>query len=715
MADVMRYQPLVDAPSLVSGTARSGMNFSRHNRGGSSGYNVRGVEGNRVAIDVDGMDLPDAVDRIAWAGRAGTTGTFSMGRDFLDPEVYGGVDIQSGTTGSRRSAGGIGGAVSFRPKSAADYLRGDKTSHFGLKAGYNSANRMWSEAVTAAGRSGAFDGLISYVRRDGHEARNNSPLGIRSKPERTTSNALLFKGDWHISAAHKLSLTADMLLRRHRAEYESSWLSPRMGTETSYSWQRGKTERQALQLTHLWTPAGAWFDQIETRIYGQYTLMDDTTDTVTNRSRTAFAERARNRNRSFGFASTLEKHWSGHRLRAGVSASRNANEHPLETTEPYHNSPADLQRPFPDTTTTRFGLSIEDAITLPVSGQRVVFTPGLRVDRVQSRLHNMINMVSPSMTLAQLNALYGTGTRSNTIITPSLGLTWYLQPEFAAYVQWRRSGRAPTSSERYGLWRSGIFRCNCIIVGDPALKVETSNTFDIGVKGTPMPGVRLNASVFHTQYKDFIGITRYPRARYPEMFGNAPSNLVSIFKAGNRDKAVIQGFELSTRLEHGTWTPAMRGIYSSFALGYSKGKSKSNYAGDRYVPLDTVQPAKFIAGLGYDAPGKAWGVNLLGTFVRGKQAQTTARNSYNNTGSDLTESTTQLIRVPGFGRFDLWGYWQINRNLRLDVGIQNLADKAYWLYSNARNYEAGSAADERRFQMATQPGRSFSVSLVATF
>ena len=154
-----------------------------------------------------------------------------------------------------RSAGGIGGAVSFRPKSAADYLRGDKTSYFGLKAGYNSANRMWSEAVTAAGRSGAFDGLISYVRRDGHEARNNSPLGIRSKPEKTTSNALLFKGDWHINAAHKLSLTADMLLRRHRAEYESSWLSPRMGTETSYSWQRDKTERQALQ-THPFVDTG---------------------------------------------------------------------------------------------------------------------------------------------------------------------------------------------------------------------------------------------------------------------------------------------------------------------------------------------------------------------------------------------------------------------------------------------------------------------------
>lgn len=93
MADVMRYQPLVEAPSLVSGMARSGMNNTRYNRGGASGYNVRGVEGNRVTIDIDGVELPDAVDRIAWTGQAASTGTFSMGRDFIDPEVYGGVDI----------------------------------------------------------------------------------------------------------------------------------------------------------------------------------------------------------------------------------------------------------------------------------------------------------------------------------------------------------------------------------------------------------------------------------------------------------------------------------------------------------------------------------------------------------------------------------------------------------------------------------------------
>ena len=716
MADVMRYQPLVEAPSLFFGTARSGLNNTRYNRGGTSGYNVRGVEGNRVAIDIDGVEMPDAVDRIAWTGQAASTGTFSMGRDFIDPEVYGGADIQLGTTGSRRTAGGIGGAVSFRPKSARDYLREGKTSYLGLKAGYASANRMWTEALTAAGRSGAFDGLISYVRRDGHEAKNNSPLGLRSEPEELTSNALLLKGDWRASAEHTLSLSADLLQRRNHSQYESSWLTSNLrGTENSFSWQKAKTARETLQLTHLWTPAGGWFSQLETRLYTQHTLMDDTTDTLTNISHTTFTERARNRNRSLGLASTLEKNWGNHRLRAGASAAFNANEHPLETTEAYHNSPTDLQRPFPDNTTLRLGLFAEDAIALRAGGQRLTLTPGLRIDRVQSKLRHLSNMVSPSMTLAQLRQLYGSGDSSNTIISPSLSLSWHLQPQFAAYAQWRRSGRAPTSSERYGLWRSGIYRCNCIVMGDASLKPETSNTFDIGVKGSPLPGWRLNGSLFYTQYKNFIGVTRYPRARYPGMFTNAPAHLVTIFKAGNRDEARIYGLELGTRLEHGTWAPALRGLYSSLALGYSKGESRSGYDGDKYVPLDTVQPAKLIAGIGYDAPGKTWGLSLLGTFVRGKQAQSTNRNRYSNTGGELTESTTELIRVPGFGRLDVSAYWQINARLRLDMGIQNLTNKSYWLYSNARNYDASSAADVRRFQLSAQPGRSFSATLTATF
>ncbi|WP_288923271.1 hypothetical protein [uncultured Ottowia sp.] len=53
-----------------------------------------------------------------------------------------------------------------------------------------------------------------------------------------------------------------------------------------------------------------------------------------------------------------------------------------------------MQRPFPDNTTTRLGVFAEDAITLRAGSQRLVLTPGLRIERVQSRLRHLANMGS---------------------------------------------------------------------------------------------------------------------------------------------------------------------------------------------------------------------------------------------------------------------------------------------------------------------------------
>src|SRR5256885_9442988 len=80
-------------------------------------------------MDVDGVEMPDATTR-PYVSRVGAN-TFGVGRDFIDPEMFSAVDILSGTTTARRAAGGIGGSVGFRTKSAEDYLVGGKTSYLG--------------------------------------------------------------------------------------------------------------------------------------------------------------------------------------------------------------------------------------------------------------------------------------------------------------------------------------------------------------------------------------------------------------------------------------------------------------------------------------------------------------------------------------------------------------------------------------------------------
>lgn len=701
MADVVRYQPLVSAPGTASGTSR---NRSSFDRSGTTGYNIRGIEGNRIGMDVDGVEMPDATTR-PYVSRVGAN-TFGVGRDFIDPEMFSGVDILSGTTTARRAAGGIGGSVGFRTKSAEDYLMGGKTSYLGGKIGHDTADRSWNESFTAAGRSGDLDGLIAYSRRDGHETRNHSAI-VNSYPDDWNSNALLLKGGLRINSAHRLVLSADLYRRKNDTSFHGWDTTNTSITESSR--QNSDTSRNTLQLQHLWTPAGAWVDQLDTRLYFQNTDTNDVTDTTTLATGAKVHNVSGNETRTWGFSSTGDKRIDRHRLSFGVNASTQDTERPWAV--------SGSMKPQPDTTTRRYGAFLQDEISFQAGGRRLALIPALRVDRVEIKTRDLDNFVSGVLTAADVEKIYG-GTRGNTILSPSLALVYDLTPTFSAYAQFKRSGRAPSAGEIFGSWNMASnynAAGQYALVGNPNLKEESSNAFDFGLKGSPTPGVTFNSSVFYTRYSDFIAYTRYLRAGRPDLFVNVPAHIGTIYQAENRDSAKIYGFEASARLDHGQWMPAARGLYSTWALGISRGTSKSYYAGDKDVPLDSVLPRKAIVGVGYDAPARQWGLNLTGTFVAGKQAVATNRDSYQNAGTGLTDSTTELFRVPGYAIFDLAGYWQVAKNVRLNAGIYNLGDKRYWDYSSTRSLQPGVARDRRDIELLSNPGRTFAVSMNVAF
>lgn len=702
IADVIRYQPLVEAPGTVQGATKGA---SRYDRGGTTGYNIRGIEGNRIGLDVDGIEMPDAIGRASLTNRA-QDGTFGMGRDFIDPEMYSSVEIQSGTTNAQRTAGGIGGAVSYRSKSPEDYVSVSKPWYAGAKLGYSQASSAWTQGVTAAGLWGDTSALVSYVRRDGKQTENNSDT-VASYPDNWNSDALLLKAQQKLGRDHKLELTADMYRRHSQSEFDN-WNATATAV-SGRSMQDARTSRNTVTLTHTWTPINGALDRLESRLFYQDTDMDDVTDTRTFAPRFSLGrDVSQNTTHQLGFSTVGDKRIANHQLKFGFNYSRTKNEHPFTSS-----IETSVYQPFPDTLTTRTGLFVEDTIDFQVAGKRLALVPGLRVDRVQPEIRNAASFDQPRLSEGQLQTLYGNAP-ANTIVSPSFAVLYEVAPQLTAYAQWKRGGRAPTNSEIFGYWHGG--GPTYALLGDKNLKKESSNAIDLGLKGSPTPGVSLNASVFYTRYKDFISYNRYTRAANPDRFTNVPRVLSILYQAANRDEATIYGTEIAARLDHGVWSPAVKGLYSTWAFGYSKGNAKSTYLGDRDMPLDSVQPAKAIVGVGYDAPEQRWGMNLTGTFVRGKQAVANNRLAHNNNpGASIENSKVSYYRVPGYARFDLSGYWRVSRNVRLNAGIYNLTDKKYSAYSSVRNLEPSSAQDRQQFELSSAPGRTFAINLNVDF
>lgn len=706
---IMRYEPLIGATGTSGGSSAGKSGFDRS---GYTGYNIRGLESNRVGLDVDGIPQPAATGR-SYVGRAGLN-TFGIGRDYIDPYMYGQVDIESGATSTSKANNAIGGAVSFMPKSADDYLTPYKSTYFGYQSDYDSSNRSWHNGITAAAGDETLRGVFVYSRRDGQETRNNSGT-IAAYPANWHSNAMLASGIWQPNDEHKLTGTVDYYDKTNHTHYDS-WDS-NQNTIWGTAQQQSNTRRWGVSLKDEWTPANAFVDSLSSRVFYQQTQAHD--NTYMPSSATAMERVYSDYDvDTWGFDTQLAKTLGRHELSGGLNGSISDTSRPFRQ-EPPASKYTVIMQPDADSRTYAFGGYLQDKIHFDLNGHDFSVVPGVRVAHQSTKPENLSSLTTGSSVLTedQLQKLYGKE-NSDTQVLPSLSFNYDITPSLMTYVMYKRGAQFPNASQLYGSWNLGSSYAGSqqyALIGNSDLKTETSNNYEWGLKGQPVEGVSLNAAMFYNTYENFIAYTRYTRSGNPSMFGNVPSNIYTIYQAENRDKAYIYGGQVSTKLNFGTWFEEVNGLSATFALGYSEGKSKSSYSGDSYVDLDSVAPVKAIVGVAWDDPAKRYGAAVTATFVKGKRATDTNRESYANNGSALTDSTTEYMRVPGYGMVDMTAYWQVAKHVRVNGGIYNLTDRKYWDYLSSRNLTESTNQDAYDKALAVMPGRTFQLGVNVDF
>jgi hemoglobin/transferrin/lactoferrin receptor protein len=252
--DLVRFEPGV----VVEGGGRFGL----------SGFNIRGINADRVLMLLDGAPIADE---------------FSFGpglsarRDFIDVDMIERVEIIRGPASTLYGSDAIGGVVSFISKDPNQLLADDEQMGGRVKVGYASVANEWMTNAQLYGRNGDWQWLLNATARNGSETENyfdGEGTGLErnaTNPQDNSTESAQLKLIYQPNDAHRLEFLADYL----HGETETNVLSQVdtfvRGVRITESRGIDERDRTRLQLNHTYSNETALFDKVLTRVYWQET------------------------------------------------------------------------------------------------------------------------------------------------------------------------------------------------------------------------------------------------------------------------------------------------------------------------------------------------------------------------------------------------------------------------------------------------------------
>jgi hemoglobin/transferrin/lactoferrin receptor protein len=713
MEDIVRYVP--------------GVSIADMGRFGENGFNIRGIEGDRVAMTIDGLSMAEGLET------ARDYEFFRAGRGGVDVDSLKSVEIIKGADSITAGSGALGGAVVFTTKDPYDYLKpqGNDT-HFGLKAGYTGYNDQTLGSVSFANRTGMIESMLIYTRRQGHEADGwYDSSAIQTGSARRTpdpidhdSTNLLGKVDFVISNAHRLGVVYE----RNRVENLVENLSRVSAPGYIERWGDDHNDRDRYGLRYLWTANGAAFDTLELQADRQETESRGITRIVTgsgmsstpataNSTRCtldATCWRAENRDTEQTLdrvALNLDKQVGAgiaqHRLAYGAAWQQREvefsavdyrwnNAGVLDTATV---DPSQVPRTDADT----WNLFLRDRIGL--YADRLQLTLGARYDRYRYSPHLEATFVDPTGTVREV---------SFSAPTWQTGISYALLPEHTVWFQAGRGFRAPTTGEMYAptstaeLTVVGTGQTISVptIAANPDLDAEKSLNLELGWRWETAR-MLLGVSVFRDRYDDFIdtlAATVDAGTQYQSCTRGVCTvrNGYSVTSTVNVGQAVIKGAELE-----GLWRLddhwLLRGAWT-----HNEGEL------DDGTPLNAINPDRGVLGLSWQGLDNRVRITGNLTHSLAKKRSDVARTD------DIFGSAAEPFLSDDYTVFDLFGSYRVNAHVRLNAGVYNVFDTRYSQWARIRNvtrgdfYLYGYATDEG-IGRYSEPGRNLRLTAYVTF
>ncbi len=638
-------------------------------RFGATGLSIRGIGGNRVALEFDGVPLPQQFN----------VGNFAdSSRLSLDPAIVKRIEILRGPASALYGSDALGGVMVIDSVDGRDLVEPGRNYYAGGNAGYFGGNDSAMGQGTFAYAAAADALVTSFSYRSGDEPDNRA-RGVASDRVDFTQWQSFSKWTHDFANGGTLRASLDYFQRAAGSDLHALLGFGRFATTTRLA---GDDQQDRWRATVTYAlPRLGWMDEGSVMLYRQ----DDSSRQFTDEDRLGPTGHALLLERNFklrerGYGGELRTRWnfnSGaleHVLVSGVewddsrlteSRTGLSTDHvsgQISSTLLGERFPL---RDMPVSDTTEVGVYAQDEIILgPVS-----IVPALRWD------HFDLNATTDSIftDVARMTDL------EDDDLTLRLGATWRVLTSLALYANYAEGFRAPPAAD-VNLYLD-LAALNVRALPNPDLKPERSRNVEAGLR-FDAHGTRFEAGAYYARYEDFIE----SRAR----LGTDAVSGAQLFQSRNLAEASIHGVEAEFEQALGVLLAPLADFTFASSMHWAHGTNEVSHQ-----PLNTVTPLKALFALRWKS--HAWPL----------AADLNITHYAHQNRTDF--STGPFFVPPARTVVDIIMHWKPTPNASCHLGLYNLGNQRVWSYAEVRRL----APDDPRVEVASWPGlhANFTLSL----
>ena len=637
-----------------------GVTMNSSSRQGAQTINIRGMEGKRVKILVDGSSQPGSFD-------GGPYAFINSSSISIDPDMLKSVEIIKGAASSLHGSDAIGGVVAFETKDPSDFLKDGKDFGGQAKLSYSSEDNSFSEHVALANRFGDLETLVAYTRRDGEELQNFRNSGdlenYAVENQDTSADNLLVKLQYQLNESHRIEFLAELIKDTSDSDiYHSSY--------DSYTGE-DDTKQNRFAIKHIWFADGAIADTVTSKV--SYISKEE--NGVTKRFKPAgpgFPPYVPANNDNL---QTKDYDYTEDKLEIETQLDKEINNHYLvygatythsdisNTNMEYNSDPATDDQLYvytPDAKEQKFGLFVQDEISL--MNNKLVVTPGVRFDYFST---------DPGKNTGESLTDF-----SDSAVTGRLGTTYKLTDTGTVFGQISQGFRAPSFDELYYTYDNPGH--GYVNDPNPDLKSETSISYELGYRHNTQASSS-EIAAYYSDYDDFIETVVTKKVGGTTHYSNV-----------NLESATIKGIEFSNTLLWDVLVGAPEGISTHFVASYTEGEDGNGNA------LNSVNPWNAVLGLNYDAPNQNWGTSLKLNYTADKSGSDINFDDENGGNAGQAE-------LPSATVVDLTAYYKPMKDLTIRGGVFNLTNEEYYRWNDIRG-------DDELYKENSQAERNYGIS-----